>query len=296
MLDELLGRAALKERVAELEDENRRLQEQLDAEQRRRADAQTARQDAEQRVNRLEDRVAELEDRVERAEGGDPDLAFRDTARLRGDRLDAVLDRLDSVDAAPEGALTAMVPDDGLPESVREAFGDRAALVARAAPCVAITDDAGLVSAALAPPLPPDPFAAWEDGFRLDRAWFQPTGRYALAVVRADVFALGEYRGRERVSFRGFESDVRADHSKGGFSQGRFERRRDDQIAAHLDRCRDALADRDPDTLYVVGETTLLGEFDDVADCTAPADATGDPEQALDAAFDDFWTTRLYLV
>jgi peptide subunit release factor 1 (eRF1) len=295
MLDELLGRAVLKEQVADLEDENRRLQEQLDAEQRRRADAQTARQDAEERVNRLEDRIEELEDRVERAEGGGPDLAFRGTDRVRGDRLDAVLDRLDSVDAAPEGALTAMVADD-LPDPVRDAFGDRAALVARAAPCVAVADDAGLVSAALTPPLPPEPFAEWRDGFHLDRAWFQPAGRYALAVVRADVFALGEYRGRDRVDYRGFESDVRADHSKGGFSQGRFERRRDDQIAAHLDRCRDALADRDPDTLYVVGETTLLGEFEGVADCTAPADATGEPEAALDAAFEDFWTTRLYLV
>jgi len=295
MLDELLGRAGLKERVADLEDENRRLREQLDAEQRRRTDAKSARQDAEERVNRLNDRVTELEDRVARAEGGEVELDYRGTATLRGDRLDAVRRRLDSVDAAPEGALTAMVGDGGLPDRVGEAFGDRAPLVARAAPCVAVADDAGLVSAALAPPLPPGPFADWDDGFRLNRAWFQPEGRYALAVVRADLFALGEFDGRERTGFRGFESDVKGDHSKGGFSQGRFERRRDDQIDAHLDRCRDALNERDHDTLYVVGEKSLLHEFAD-ADRTTPIDATGSPEDALDTAMREFWTTRLYLV
>ncbi len=295
MLDELLGRADLKERVADLEDENRRLREQLDAERDRRADAQTARQDAEERVNRLQDRITELEDRVERAEGDEPSLDYRGTATLRGDRLDAVLDRLDGVDAAPEGALTAMVVDD-LPDAVRDAFGDRAPLVARTAPCVAVTDDAGVVSAALAPPLPPEPFAEWRDGFALDRAWFQPARRYALAVVRADVFALGEFDGRERTSFRGFESDVKGDHSKGGFSQGRFERRRDDQIDAHLDRCRDALGERDAETLYVVGEKSLLHEFHEIADRTTAVDATGNPEDALEKAVREFWTTRLYLV
>jgi len=82
------------------------------------------------------------------------------------------------------------------------------------------------VSAALTPPIEPAPFDRWSDRFRLDESWFRPTGRFAFALVRSDTFALGVYEGDERVAFEGFTSDVKEAHSKGGFSQGRFERRR----------------------------------------------------------------------
>jgi len=85
------------------------------------------------------------------------------------------------------------------------------------------------VSAALTPPIEPAPFDRWSDRFRLDESWFRPTGRFAFALVRSDTFALGVYEGDERVAFEGFTSDVKEAHSKGGFSQGRFERRREDR-------------------------------------------------------------------
>jgi peptide subunit release factor 1 (eRF1) len=293
MLDELLGRASLKDRIEELEGERDRLQEQLDAEERRRAEAARKRQDAEERVNRLEDRIAQLEGEIDRLGGDERHLSFRRTAELSGNRLDAVLDRLESVDAGPEGALSTMVADEP-PDAVREAFGERAALIERAAPCLVYTDDAGLVAAALRPPIEPEPFVAWDETFRIDREWFRPTGRFAFALVRADRFAIGEYRGDDRLSFEGFESDVHGDHSKGGFSQARFERRRDEQIADHLDRCRAAIEGREADRLYVVGDRAAIDEFDDEADATATVDASGDPEAALSDAFDSFFTTRLY--
>lgn len=304
MLDELLGRAELKERIDDLEDEKHHLERQLAAEEERRAEAATARQEAEERVNQLEDRITELEDRVERTEGdesGESALDFRGVETVGGDQLAELLDRLDSFTTEPEGALTAMVGEsDDLPKSVEEAFGDHATLVERARPCLAVTDDAGLVSAALAPPVAPDPFAEWADGFRLNREWFLPTDSFALAVVRSDLFALGTYDGRERLDFEGFESDVKSDHSKGGFSQGRFERRRDAQIDEHLEKCEETidevLAGDGPDRLFVVGQRTLLGEFEERAEATRPVDATGEPEAALNDAFREFWTTRLYRV
>ncbi|WP_276298836.1 Vms1/Ankzf1 family peptidyl-tRNA hydrolase [Halorussus lipolyticus] len=299
MLDELLGRAALKDRIADLEEDKRHLERQLEAEEERRAEATTARQEAEQRVNRLEDRITELEDRVERADADEADLEFRGVETVRGDRLAEILARLQSVATDAEGALTAMVADEGgLPEAVESAFGDHATLVGRARPCLAVADDAGLVSAALAPPVEPDPFAEWGEEFVLDREWFLPTGEFALALVRSDVFAIGVYDDSERVSFEGFDSDVKSDHSKGGFSQGRFERRRDAQIDEHLEKCEETIAEvaGEVERLYVVGQRTLLGEFEDRADATSAVDATGKPKAALDDAFREFWTTRLYRI
>ncbi|WP_336002060.1 Vms1/Ankzf1 family peptidyl-tRNA hydrolase [Halorientalis halophila] len=292
MLDELLGRAALKDRIEELEEAKRHLERQLEAEQERRAEAVSARQEAQQRANRLDDRIADLEGTVERLESDSQHVDYRRRERLNGERLDAVLDRLESVATDPEGALTAYV-DDEPPAEVREAFGDRSPLVTDAAPCLAVTDDAGLVSAALSVPVSPEPFVDWADGFAFDRSWFRPRGEFTLALVRSDLFAMGEYLGAERTAFHGFDSELKSQHSKGGFSQSRFERLRDEQIDSHVDRCLEALAERTTDPLYVVGERTVLGEFSEVADVTATVDATGNPEPALEDAFRDFWTVRL---
>ncbi|MXV63630.1 hypothetical protein GS429_16500 [Natronorubrum sp. JWXQ-INN-674] len=322
MLDELLGRASLKERIDELEEENERLQNRYEAESERRSEAATARQDAEEELNRLEDRIAQLEGELERVTEDETGLEFRRREQLRGSRLAEVFDRLTSVRTEPEGALTAVIDeDDGVDTLQTELDGDlegvldsRIALVDDAAPCVLCVDDAGLVAATLDPPAVPDRDAteaiAWNDRFSLEREWFLPTGRYALALVRTDLFALGVYEGDDRVDYRGFESDVKGSHSKGGFSQARFERIRDDQIDDHLERCADALADGlttdanadedDTDRLFVVGQRgvvdTLVEEATLEPAGTAAVDATGEPKSALEDAHRSFWTTELRLL
>ncbi|WP_293027402.1 Vms1/Ankzf1 family peptidyl-tRNA hydrolase [Natronococcus sp.] len=303
MLDELLGRATLKARIDELEEENERLRERYEAESERRADAATARQEAEEQQNRLEDRIAQLEGELERVEADDGGPTVRRRVDLRGARLEDVLERLRSIRTAPEGALTASLEDE-IPGSVREdlsdVLGERVALLEDAAPGLCCIDDAGLVSVALDSPVRPDVEPTWDDRFELEREWFLPTGRHALALVRADLFALGTYEDDERVDYRGFDSDVKGNHSKGGFSQARFERIRDDQIDDHLERCREALAERDADRLYVVGQRGVVDALVEEADlepaATAAVDATGDPKPALEDAYRSFWTTTLTVI
>jgi hypothetical protein len=290
MLDDLLGRTELKERIEDLEEQNERLEAQLEAESRRRADAVSAKQTAEERTNRLEDRIADLEGQVA-PESDTPEVGFRREETLRGGRIEAVLSRLASFEGDPESVLTAYV-DESVPDSLREMLGDRASLVSRATPCLACTDDAGVLAVALRPPVAPEPFCEWAATPTIDRSWFVPTERFALALVRSDTFAVGVYEDDERVSFEGFESDVKSDHSKGGFSQSRFERIRDEQIENHVEKCRRALDTIETDRLYVVGDRRLIDEFD--ADVTAAVDATGKPRAALEDAFADFWSVRLY--
>ena len=322
MLDELLGRAELKARIEELEEEKRHLERRAAAEEERRSEAARERQEAEAEVNRLEDKIEGLEERVERlSETDDVDVAFRGSEQLRGDRRDEVLSRLSSFETGPEGALTAMVHEE-VPDAVAEALGERSALVRRAAPCLVCVDDAGLVAAALDPPTPPAPFEEWNSGFRLDRSWFAPVDPTWVALVRSDLFALGVYDGASVSLVDEVESDVMGSHSKGGFSQARFERRRDQQVDEHLDRAREAIeahvgtdgAESGADSaekagkagatteeglardLIVLGEGTVLGRFTDLADRTATVDATGEPASALESAVREFWTVRLSLL
>lgn len=294
MLDELLGRASLKRRIETLEEEKRHLERERDAESERRAEAVSERQEAQQRVNRLEDRITELEDRIDRLQREDATAEFRRQAAVAGDRRDEILTRLESFASGPEGVFTAYVAGEhDLPPAVRDAFADRAGLVARAAPCLAVTDDAGLLGTCLSVPVPPEPFTSWDDHVTIRREWFEPTGEFALALVRSNLFALGEYDGQERTAFHGFDADLKSQHSKGGFSQARFERLRDAQIDSHLERCKAALEERDAERLFVVGERSLLSQFDEAADVTQGVDATGDPESALGDAFHEFWTLQL---
>ena len=298
MIDRLLGRAELKERIETLEEEKRHLQRRAEAEEERRSEAVADRQRAEERVNQLEDRIESLEDRVERAERNEETVEFRRVSDASGDRLTDLIGRLRGIRSDdPEGVLTAFVPDDAVPGSVTDWFGDRSLLVRRAAPAVVVADDTGAVSVALSTPIPPEPFDEWADTAQLDPAWFQPAGRFAFALVRSDTFALGVYEGNERVSFEGFDSDVKDAHSKGGFSQGRFERRREGQIDDHLKRARSALDDvEDVERTIVVGERSVLGEVREHADYTDVTDATGRPEEALHDAFRDFWTVRVHAI
>ncbi|KOX96874.1 MULTISPECIES: Vms1/Ankzf1 family peptidyl-tRNA hydrolase [Halorubrum] len=302
MIDRLLGRAELKERIEELEEEKRHLERRAEAEEERRSDAVADRQRAEERVNELEHRIESLEERLERAEGTEASVEFRRVSDLRGPKLTDALDRFRAVESDdPEGLLTAFVPDaDSVPATVADWFGERAALVRRAAPAVVLADDTGAVSVALTPPIAPDPFDRWSDRFRLDESWFRPTGRFAFALVRSDTFAVGTYEGADRVAFEGFASDVKEAHSKGGFSQGRFERRREGQIDDHLDRATEALSEvadaNDLDRVIAVGERSVLGRVRDRADVTDVSDATGKPEAALDDAFRDFWRVRVRAV
>lgn len=297
MLDSLLGRAELKARIEELEEEKRHLERRLDAESDRRAEAVTARQEAEERVNRLEDRIADLEGRLDDEDvGSEPDLTPRGTEALRGDRLDTVLDRLRSVETGAEGALTAMVGEGEVPSALADLLDDRAPLVSRAAPCLVCVDDARLVSVALDPPLAPDPFVEWGDGFRLDGGWFHPPDGLTVALVRSDRFAVGVYADGDLSDVETVETDVKAAHSKGGFSQSRFERRRDEQVAAHLDDCRAVLDRRDPGRLVLLGERTVLDDLDYETVAVEAVDASGDPENALADAARSFLTTRLTLL
>ena len=298
MIDRLLGRKRLKERIAELEGERDDAVARMEAEEERRGEAARKRQAAEKRVNELETRVTELEDRLTRAEAddGDDDLRFRGTETLRPGRRDEVIARLDSVETDREGALSAFVAADGdVPDPVGEALGDRSPLVRRAAPTLVYADDAGLVSCALAPALSPEPFCAWSDGFRVEPAWFRPTGRFAFALARSDTFAVGVYEGDERRSIETVRTDVMDEHDKGGFSQARYERLREEQIDDHLGECEAALSGLpgDLDRVIVVGEDGIVKRLGEFADATGGSDATGKPEAALEEAFAEFWTARL---
>lgn len=300
MLDSLLGRAKLKADIEDLEselsdceEELTALEEQLEATDRRRKEAIREAQEAQEERNRLEDRIEQLTDDLDRARGGS-DVTLRGRERVGRGRMHHVLDLLDSVSAGDEGAYTAMLTD-GDASALREHFGDRQALLTQAAPCLCLFDRHGLIEVALEPPIMPDPFEEWADTFQLQRSWFVPTGDFSFAVVRSDLFAHGRFDGESLSYIDGFESDVMGRHSKGGFSQARFERRREEQIEQHLKESTSRLEGATSnDHLILAGSQEALDRLEVSAHARVAVDASGPPSEALEEAFEEVWTTTLY--
>jgi len=232
MIDDLLGRTELKERIEELEDQIDALEGKLDAAERKRKNAVTEKQESDRRVNELESKVEELRDRLERAESEEEEYDFRLARTVRDDDLAEVLDLLETARSGAEALTTIHVaPDDSVPDE----FGTETTALLRRVESktglVAFGDDTGVVRAALVPPVAVDETRVEHAAeFVFDRSLFELSGTYAVAVVRSDEYAGGVYVDGERAGFSSRSTEVKSKHSKGGYSQGRFERARDEEV------------------------------------------------------------------
>ncbi|MDY6775877.1 MAG: Vms1/Ankzf1 family peptidyl-tRNA hydrolase [Halobacteria archaeon] len=312
LIDRLLGRTTLKERIQELEDENESLRNRLEAEEERRSDAVRQKQEAEREINRMEDRIHELEDRVERAEDEAEERhrhGFRYVDELLPGQTRKAVSLVSSIEGSGESLTTAYVyPGDDLPnpeDYSSESLGLLRGIDSETG-LVVLRDDSRLISACLSPPLRVDETrVSYGDTFEVDRFLFEPPERYVLGVVRAGSFSVGYYEGGDPVETEYVTTNVKSQHSKGGWSQSRFERIRDEQIDEHVERSVEAL-ERLLDTVgsddgllvAVVGHEALIDEVAQRTDTdvfTKPSDARGEKKELLEDGRESLWSSRLYV-
>ena len=293
-LDGLLGRQSLKEEIESLEAEIARLESQLEAEQDRRRDAVRDRQAAQERVNQLEDRIAGLEGELAHQQGDEREIDWSRVRSVPLQTVEQILETIESVRTEPEGMCVASVHESPN-EDVKALLPEHWPLLDDISPCLVCVDDHHLLRVVLAPPRPPDAFIRWDSRAAIERTWFLPQPGTTFALVRADLFAVGSIEDGTVTYDEGFESEVMGRHSKGGFSQARFERRRGEQIDYHVDRCRSVLEERGSEDVVLVGDRRIVSRLSETATVTGVVDASGSPADALQEGFRDFWTTRIYL-
>jgi len=309
MFDDVLGKTELKERIEELEDEVENLKERLKAEERRRKNAVTEKQEAHERANRMESKVQELEDRLERAEEDEEDASYRIAKTVRGSVLDKALELIESARSGEDALTTVTVaPDDRVPNEFETETTAALQRVESKTGFAAFGDDAGIVRIALVPPLAVEETRV-EHGsrFALDRSLFELPEKHAVAVVRSDEYAGGLYSdsGDERVGYTSLSSEVKSKHSKGGYSQGRFERARDEEVKKHVRESAgefDAmLTEQGVDHVFVAGDSRVASDFADEISVRVPVskrttNATGSGESFLRQGYETVESARLYVV
>lgn len=252
MFDRLLGRGDDEEELREL---RRRLEKtetkleaaeaQRDKAEKRRKKAASEKQEAQHRVNLLEDRVAGLESELahlKEREGSDGGEGF---SRVVTVDMEHLLERLGSYSARSDDLVTLVSPDLSTEDVLDDLDGDLAAAKRFEQEGVLYHDEAGVLSCVVKPPtLRTDPAIRYGDRFDTDPVDLTELRRnHVLCFVRSDESAVARFRDGELEEFRHLSADVKSKHTKGGFSQKRFERLREEQVKKHVEDTRRATRD-----------------------------------------------------
>ncbi len=269
----------LNAQVVKLELDLRNAKNQLDKRETLARQAVADRQEAEALLNQERIRTQTLSHELEaiRTES-EGKLKFRGIETLSPQAVQAYLFRLKSFQAHADDLLTAYLPPNTrlssvLSEKLLERVAEKTlTLLDRLDPetgLVLFYDLHRMVCEAIAPPTPITS-PAWELGHSFEVSLLEESlsKDYRMLVL---ILHAGE-------SFIGFTADgqvfdteelirssVKEKHSKGGFSQRRFERLREEDIAHHMDKVVEALdkvleENKFIDYVFLSGDFQLIGE------------------------------------
>lgn len=254
----------LEEQISELEDEKESWQNRFESEKQRRKELSRKKQEAEEELNKLKDK---LRNNTEQKE----EDTFTDSSETQefedisfGKARD-ILQKLDSIESREKDLVTVYSPDEiddledlrGLKNSISaEQFSQIQDLEG----FVAFMDqDTGNTVLKMSPFF--DSKFVLEEFYDIaDLLEFFRTEKYWVIASAGETKVYREEKG-EFEEVESVKSRVDREHSKGGFSQGRFERKREEQIEGHVKQVKETLEEFDEDKLYLLGDKKLCKEL-----------------------------------
>lgn len=249
----------LEEELEACEQEKEGFRERFEAEKERRSKLSTEKQEAEKQLKkfkqRLENRPETQEKQAEKKENTEIDIRFKNV--FEG------LKKVSSIESEEKDLLTVYSGEGDFPDlkalknSVsQEVFQE----LERAENFVAFTDEKFLRWKLETRPFMESDWSL-EKSFRPEKILgFIKKEKYWILAGMGDtkIFreASGSFEEVERVKSR-----VNRKQKKGGFSQGRFERKRDEQIEGHVKKINEALEEIDGE-VFVLGDRRLCEDID----------------------------------
>ena len=236
---DLFGKKKLRKRIEELEEEKKELKnelkdkrEQLDSlderwkkEKERYKDAVSKKQKAEKENNRLKDRIESLEDHLQKMSRGEKHITEKES--ISASRAYSYFSSLENFDAGDKNALTVYrSPEDNFTGS------DSSEILVHEPLCI---------RSIFISPLPLENSEYRSGKFALNHIREKMDRRTLYIHVSAGGSGIGIFRDMKLEESRIIRSDVKSKHKKGGYSQKRFERLREQQIESHLEEVREEL-------------------------------------------------------
>ncbi|MCX9014187.1 MAG: Vms1/Ankzf1 family peptidyl-tRNA hydrolase [Candidatus Methanoperedens sp.] len=246
---------SLKERISGLEEENRKLLLQLDKRDEKTRKAVASKQTAERELNECEQRLSargkEI-DAIRKEKEKETGAGFRFSGIISGKRLDEVLSILGSMEAKTASLITIYLADgDKLENVVKDAVpgidGSALSLIEKidsSTGKAVFYDTNGIVRLVIVPVFPimhSEAFAGRK--FDLGLIGKSLTSEKTLVVnAHAGESFIGIVETDRFVEHKIVRSSVMGKHSKGGWSQKRFEKLIEEDLRHHADKVRTALA------------------------------------------------------
>ncbi|AKB12744.1 MAG: Vms1/Ankzf1 family peptidyl-tRNA hydrolase [Methanosarcina thermophila] len=272
--------ARLKSQIVRLELDLQSAKSQLEKKEALARQAVADRQEAEALLNQERIRTQTLSHELEtlRSES-EGKLKFRGIETLSPQAVQAYLSRLKSFHAPADDLLTVYLPSgtrlseimsEKILERVEE--GNRTLLdrLESETGVVLFYDFHRMICEAIAPPLP-IASPTWQLGDNFEVALLEESlskdYRILILILHAGESFIGFTPDARVFDIRELiRSSVKEKHSKGGFSQRRFERLREEDIAHHVDKVVEALdrvleENRSIDFVILSGDFQLIGEI-----------------------------------
>ena len=265
---------SLKARIAEREEENRKLLLQLERRDEKTRKTIAARQDVDRELNEARQRLSSLENELQKLKKeSSSELSFRFSESLSGHKLDEVLALLGSVQSKTPALVTVYLAGDDtlkdIPHDIVSLLDSSAAYmiekIGTSTGKAIFYDTNQIVKLVLIPVIP----ISHSEGVLGKRFNLEPlkkslefdkmlvlnahAGETFFGIVEADTFVEHEI----------VRSSVMGKHSKGGWSQKRFQSLVEEDVKHHADKVRAALlplVDKHKDIQYVIasGEGKLI--------------------------------------
>jgi len=250
----------LEEEIKEVRDERDRYREKLDAEEKRRSKLSKEKQEAQEKLNRLQDKLKNKEKTTSKEESGEEGTKW---AKLDLNEIKNILEKLDSVKSPEKDLVTVKsterienLPDlKGLKNTLNSS--DYSSLSSEKSFFAFI--DGKIFSTVL------KTRKFFKKDWKLDQEFhtdelkdfIESEKHWAIVSAgKTQVFheENGEFEEVDRVTTR-----VENQQKKGGFSQGRFERKRDEQVEEHVKKTKELI--KDFENLKVLGNKKLCKEL-----------------------------------
>lgn len=231
----------LQDRVEKIEGEKESWRKRFEAEKERRSDLSRKKQEAEKELNRLKQKLEE-EEKEEDSEDQEEELVFEE---LDFREAKKTLRKIGSLESDKRELVTVYVPR--RPENLSDLKslknsidkGTYSMLQGRESFIAFIDPELGAFILEMSPFF--DERVEVAESFQVDELLdFLESGKH-WALVSAGETTVYREEGGEVEEIDRIKSRVEKEHSKGGFSQGRFERKRDEQIENHLEKTKQLL-------------------------------------------------------
>jgi|AntRauMinimDraft_2_1070382.scaffolds.fasta_scaffold00165_10 hypothetical protein len=252
----------LEKQISDLEDQKNSWKNRFESEKERRKVLSRKKQDAEEQLNRLKDKLRNSGTQEKQTEEKQSHQKFES---ISFGKTNSLLRKLDSIESGEKDLVTVYCPEDlddledlrGLKNSVSakqfSKLQDIESFVAF------LDQDTGNTVLKLSPFFK-SKFVVEEFFDIADLLEFFNSEKHWVLVSAGKTKVLREESGRVE-EVESVKSRVDREHSKGGFSQGRFERKRDEQIEKHVKQVKQVLEDFDEESLYVLGDKKLCDEL-----------------------------------